>query len=89
MSVRDSICLRFGGTMTSSSFSRLFLRCFRLFVFGVCHERSFTETTLQETNSNVLARFIIRNTSIKIPSSLLYLLLINTNIFPPKLPKNP
>ena len=38
---------------------------------------SFTETALQETNRNVLARFIVRNTSIKIPSSLLYIFALN------------
>ena len=31
---------------------------------------SFTETALQETNSNVLASFIVRHTSIKIPTIL-------------------
>ena len=60
-----------------SLFSEFVMSCF------------FTETALQETNSNVLACFIVRNTTIKIPSSLLYLLLINTNISPLKLPKHP
>ena len=66
-------------------FSAVFDFLFSEFVMSC----SFTETALWETNRNVLARFIVRNTSIKIPSSLPYLLLINTNIFPPKLPKNP
>ena len=45
---------------------------------------AFTHTAVQKTNSNVLLRFLTRNTSMKIPSSSLFLLLNDTEVFPAK-----
>ena len=42
---------------------------------------AFTHTAVQKTNSNVLLRFLTRNTSMKIPSSSLFLLLNNREVF--------